>query len=137
MSRLCILKLCRGIRNTGTPEPQTLLSRMRFRGDNRLNEPTCWSCQRGYAQHASLLASRFYPLYTLFERTFFNFPPSFSTITRDKYNEYDDKYDRRHYKYFGMLLGSLGFVVAFCDTSHFKGEHAVITSVKIYLRKVQ
>lgn len=118
MSRLCILKLCRGIKSTETPE--TLFSRMRFKGGNRLNEPTCWSDQRGYAQHSSLLASQFYPLYTLLDRIFFNFPASI--ITREKYNEYGDKYDRRHYKHFGMLLASLGLVVAFCDTSHFKGE---------------
>lgn len=131
MSRLCILKLCCAIKNNGTPE--TLLSQMRFKGGNLLNESTCWSCQRGYAQRSSLFAPRFYPLY----RILFNFSASLSTITKEKYNEYGDKYGRRHYKHLGMLLGSLGLVVAFCDTSHFKGKHAVIIGAEIYIPNAQ
>jgi len=120
MSRLCVLKLCPVIKNIGTLE--TLLSRMRLKSGDRLNA-TCWSCRRGYVQRFSLLASRLYPPYRLFDRILFNFPVTLSTAKKEKYDEYGDTYGSRRYKHLGILLSSLGLVVVFCDTSHFKGIH--------------
>ncbi|TGZ48126.1 mitochondrial disaggregase [Temnothorax longispinosus] len=118
MSRLCISKLCPLIKNTGTPK--ALLYRMRFKGGfDRSNDTTCWNCQRGYAQRSTLLISRLYPSCGLLDRIVFNFPAILAT-TKDKYSDNGDKCGRRRYKHLGVLLGSLGLVVAFCDTSHFK-----------------
>lgn len=132
MSRLCVLKLCPVIKNSGPLE--TLLSRSRLKGGDRLNSATCRSCQRGYAQRFSLLASRLYPPYRLSDRIFFNFPVILSTAKKEKYDEYGDTCDRRH-KHLGILLGSLGLVVAFCDTSHFKGIRcdAIIMGDYVYV----
>lgn len=91
---------------------------MRLKNGDRLN--ATWSCQRGYVQRFSLLASRLYPPYRLLDRILFNFPVTLSTARKEKYDEYGDTYGGRRYKHLGILL-SLGFVVAFCDTSHFKG----------------
>lgn len=119
MSRLCILKLCPVMKNIRTLE--TLLSRTRFKSGDCFNDATRWSCQRGYAQYSSLLTPRIYPLYRLLDRIL-NLPVTLSTATKEKHDEYNKKYNRRHRKHLGtVLLGSLGLVVAFCDTSHFKG----------------
>ncbi|XP_011685269.1 PREDICTED: caseinolytic peptidase B protein homolog isoform X2 [Wasmannia auropunctata] len=120
MSRLCISKLCPAIKNTGTLE--TLSSRKHFKNGDCFNA-MCWGCRRGYIQRqgiALLLAPRIYTQYRLLDRILLDFSGALSTITKKKYEEHGNKRDRRHYKHLGMLLGSLGLVVAFCDTSHLK-----------------
>jgi len=117
MSRLCILKLYSGIKNIETPE--TFLSRMRFKNSYRFNDIKCWDLRKNYAH--SLLIPRVYTLYRLLDRKSLDFSVMLLTATREKYDDYGNKYGRRCYKHLGMFLGSFGLVVAFCDTSHFKG----------------
>ncbi|XP_011052834.1 PREDICTED: caseinolytic peptidase B protein homolog [Acromyrmex echinatior] len=118
MLRLCILKLCHAMKSTGRSE--RLLSQIYFKNNNRFNDVMCWDCRRGYAQHSSSLAPPIYTLNRLLDRISFDFPATLPTATKEKYNEYGNKRGRRRYKHLGIFLGSLGFVVAFCDTSHFK-----------------
>lgn len=121
MLRLCILKLCLAMKGTGRSE--RLLSQIYFKNHNRFNDVICWGCRRGYAQRSSSLTPPIYTLHRLLDRISFDFPATLSTVTKEKYDEYGNKRSRKRYKHLGMLLGSLGFVVAFCDTSHFKGIH--------------
>jgi len=45
---------------------------------------------------------------------------------REKYERYGNKTSGKYYKRLGMLLGSLGFIVAFCDAElEFKGTYFI------------
>lgn len=128
MSRLAVFNvgpLIKYVIYIGAPE--TLLSRLRFKRAASLNA-TYWSCQRGYVQRSSLLASRLSPSYSVADRRLVTFPATFS-IVKEKYDEYRANGGRRRPKHLGMLLASFGLAVAFCDTSHFKGTAAVIVHV--------
>lgn len=125
MSRLCILRLC-SLKNIKTPE--TLLSRLHFKNNNRINDVLCRSCQRGYAQCSLQFGS--YPLYKLIDRIFSNYP-SILLTAREKYKKYSNKSNRKH-RHFGILLGSLGLIVAFCDAPYFAGTYVFSLCSNIY-----
>ncbi|KAL6422247.1 hypothetical protein ACFW04_010922 [Cataglyphis niger] len=112
MSRLYVLKLCSVMKNARMPE--CVLNRFHLKYGDRSNNAIC---RRGYSQHSSQLASRIYPLYRLLDRVLSDCPVKLST-TKEEYRKYDNKY-RRHYKHLGILLSSLGFIVAFCDAPNF------------------
>lgn len=118
MSRLCNLKLCSVIKSTKTPD--ALSSRFYFKAGERFDNTLCQNC-RGYAQYSLQLAPRIYPLCKLLDRIFPNRPAIFSTNTKERYEKDSNKFNKRHYRHSGMLLGSLGLILVFCNASHFTG----------------
>lgn len=99
--------------------PKALLSQLHFKNNNRIDDTLCRSCQRGYAQYSLQLAPKSFPLYKLMDRIFSNHPSVLSTA-KEKHGKYGSKFDKKR-RHFGMLLGSLGLIVAFCDVPHFSG----------------
>jgi len=115
MSRLCSLKLCLLPKNIKIPE--MLLSRLHFKSDDLMHN-VCRSCRRGYTQYCPRLVPHIYPLTRLLDRIIDNL----SATAREKYEKYGNKTSGKYYKRLGMLFGSLGFIVAFCDAEvEFKG----------------
>lgn len=124
MSRLYVLKLCSVMKNARTPE--CVLNRFHLKYGDRSNNAIC---RRGYIQYSSQLASRIYPLYRLLDRVLSDCSVKLST-TKEEYRKYDNKY-RRHYKHLGIILSSLGFIVAFCDAPNFAGRYLIVCIVYI------
>jgi len=121
MSRLCSFKLCFLTKNIKIPE--TLLSRLHFKSDDLMHN-VCRSCQRGYIQYCPRLVPHIYPLTRLLDRIIDNRPLMLPAAAREKYERYSNKTNGKYYKRLGMLLGSLGFIVAFCDAElEFKGTY--------------
>lgn len=125
MSRLYVLKLCSMMKNARTPE--CVLSRFHLKYSDRANSAMC---QRGYTQYSSQLASRIYPLYRLLDRVLSDCPVKLSTTAKEEYRKYDYKY-RRHYKHLGILLSSLGFIVAFCDAPNLTGRYLIVYIIDV------
>ncbi|XP_011641016.1 caseinolytic peptidase B protein homolog [Pogonomyrmex barbatus] len=117
MSRLCILKLCSVIRNAKTAE--IFLNRICFKSYD-FNVAACRGCQRGYAQYSLQLSPRIFSLYKLLNKKLPDFSATLSIPAKEKFEKYDNKYGKRHYKRLGVLLSSLGLIVAFCDSSYYK-----------------
>lgn len=126
MSRLYVLKLCSVMKNARTPE--CVLNRLHLKYGDRSNSAIC----RGYTQYFSELAPRIYPLYRLLDRVLSDCPVKLSTTAKEEYRKYDNKY-RRHYKHLGILLSSLGFIVAFCDAPNFAGRYLIVYIIDVYV----
>lgn len=120
MSRLCSLRFCFVAKNTRVSE--TLSSRL-YSTCGRARD-MCRSCRRGYAEYSSRLVPCIYPLNELLDRMICNWPATLPAAAREKYErKYGNRVNGRHYKRLGMLLGSLGLIVTFCDTRQFTGMY--------------
>lgn len=112
MSRLCLLRFRSMIKDLKASE--TIWSRSCFKNNGNLKNIPCLSC-RGYAQYSSRLLPLIYPLHKFIDRIFFYY--------KEKDRKYDDKW--KYCKRLGILLGSLGFIVVSCDSSHVTGMYII------------